>query len=329
MKNKLVLTVAALLFFSVMVMAQETAEIFKPHGKPVLRIFSNAHTTFSDGASQSAFELTRVYLGYEHHFSKDFSGTVVFDVGNPGAGKMQMTAFVKNAFLNYNYNRFSVDFGLIPTTQFKVQENFWGYRYMEKVFQDAYDFASSADLGASITYQFSDKLSADVALYNGEGYKKLQSDSVMKTAFGVTFTPVKELVIRGMADFMGNDVSQNTYAGFIGYKNKKISLAAEYNYQQNHLMADQHDYFGPSFYGTLVVSKKVKVFARYDDLQSKTPSGQTQDWNLANDGKFFMTGLEYAPVNGIKFAPNYRGWNPGDKTAPFVSTLMLNCEIKF
>ena len=322
--DRLISTTVALLLISVLALSQETAETFKPHGKPIIRVFSNAHTTFSDGESQSVFELTRVYLGYEYQFSKNFSGAVVYDVGNPGAGKMQMTAFVKNAYLNYNYNNLSVDFGLITTTQFKVQENFWGYRYMEKVFQDAYDFASSADLGAS-----GDMLSTDVALYNGEGYRKLQSDSLLKTAIGVTFTPVKELVIRGMVDFMGDDVSQNTYAGFIGYKGGKFSLAAEYNYQQNHLMVNQNDYFGPSFYGTFVASKKIKVFVRYDDLQSKTPSGQAGNWNLGNDGKLFMTGFEYAPVTGIKLTPNYRGWNPADKTAPFASTLMLNCEIKF
>jgi hypothetical protein len=78
-----------------------------------------------------------------------------------------------------------------------------------------------------------------------------------------------------------------------------------------------------------MVSKKVKVLARYDDLQSKTPSGETENWNQANDGKLFMAGVEFAPVSGIKISPNYRGWNPASDTAPFVSTLMLNCEIKF
>lgn len=327
--KKPLLTTLVILCIALIAMSQETKEAFKPHGKPIIRVFSNAHTTFADGESKSAFELTRVYLGYEHFFSENFSGTVIYDVGNPGAGKLQMTAFVKNAFLNYKHNNLSVDFGMIPTTQFKVQENFWGYRYMEKVFQDAYDFASSADLGTSVTYKFGEVLSADIALYNGEGYKKLQSDEYMKTAFGTTITPVKELVIRGMADFMGKDSMQNTYAGFIGYKAKKFSLGAEYNYQTNHSMINGHDYFGPSFYGTYVASKKVKIFARYDDLQSKTPSGETENWNLDEDGSLFMVGVEYSPVNGIKLTPRYRGWNPANETAPYISTIMINCEIKF
>ena len=324
--KKLILTTMVVLFITVLAMSQEPKDVFKPHGKPIIRVFSNFHSTFADGESNSAFEVTRVYLGYEHSFSEDFSGTVIFDVADPGVGKLQMTAFLKNAFLNYKHENLSVDFGMIATTQFKVQENFWGYRYLAKVFQDEYGFASSADLGTSATYQFNDALSADIAVTNGEGYKKLQSDNIFKTAFGLTVNPVKELTVRGMVDLMDN---QSTYAGFLGYKGGKFSLAAEYNYQKNHLMIDGRDFFGPSFYGTINLSKKAKFFARFDDLQSNTPSGETENWNLASDGKLYMAGFEFAPVSGIKLSPNYRGWSPAQSAQPFISTLMLNCEIKF
>ena len=162
--KKPLLTTLVILCITLIAMSQEPKEAFKPHGKPVIRVFSNAHTSFSDGESKTAFELTRAYLGYEHFFSENFSGTVVYDVGNPGAGKIQFTAFVKNAFLNYKKSNLSIDFGVIPTTQFKVQENFWGYRYLEESYQDLYDFHASADLGTSVTYKFNDALSADVAL---------------------------------------------------------------------------------------------------------------------------------------------------------------------
>ncbi|MFY9153747.1 MAG: hypothetical protein WAO52_17140 [Prolixibacteraceae bacterium] len=324
--KKLALTLMVVLGITFLVMSQETKEAFKPNGKPIIRVFSNAHTTFSDGNSTSAFELTRVYLGYEHHFSEEFSGSVVFDVGNPGVGKLQMTAFVKNAFLNYKHNQLSVDFGLIATTQFKVQEGFWGNRYLEKSFQDLYGFASSADLGASVAYKISDAVSADVAVTNGEGYKSLQADNTFKTAFGLTMNPVKALTVRGMVDFM--DV-QSTYAGFVGYKVGKLSLAGEYNYQKNQGMVDGKDFYGPSFYGIYGLSKKSKVFARFDQLQSKTLSGASDNWNIGKDGQLFMAGFEFAPVSGIKLSPNYRGWSPAQSSQSFTSTIMLNCEIKF
>ncbi len=324
--KKLAVTLMVVFGITFLAMSQENKEAFKPNGKPILRVFNNFHSTFSDGNSLSAFEVTRVYLGYEHHFNEDFSGTVVFDVADPAVGKLQMTAFVKNAFMNYKHENISVDFGIIPTTQFKVQESFWGYRYLAKVFQDEYGLAPSADLGTSFTYKFNDNISADLAVTNGEGYKNLQSDNIFKTAFGVTVNPVKSLTLRGMVDMMN---TQNTYAGFVGYKAGSFSLAAEYNYQTNHGMVSGRDFYGPSFYGTYKISKKANFFARFDDLQSNTLSGQTANWNDAKDGKFFLAGFEYSPVSGIKLSPNYRGWSPAQSSQAFTSTLMLNCEIKF
>jgi hypothetical protein len=324
--KKPVLTTFVVLCIAFMAMSQENKEAFKPHGKPIIRVYSNFHSTFSDGNSASAFEVTRVYLGYEHSFSEDFSGTVVFDVADPAVGKLQMTAFVKNAYLNYKHDNLSFDFGMIPTTYYKVQEGFWGYRYLQKVFQDEFGLNPSADLGTSVTYKFTGAICADVALYNGEGYKKLQGDNIFKTAFGLTIIPVKELTVRGIIDVMDNE---STYAGFFGYKGSKLSLAAEYNYQKNHSMTAGQDIFGPSFYGTVNLSKKAKFFARFDDLQSNTTSGEEENWNIAKDGKLLLAGFEFAPVSGIKISPNYRGWSPAKSSMPYVSTLMLNCEIKF
>lgn len=327
--KKTVLTTVGIFCITLFAMSQEPVDTFTPNGKPIIRVFSNAHTTFSDGSNTAGFEVTRVYLGYEHHFSQDFSGTVIYDVANPGVGGLQMTAYLKNAFLNYKHKDLSVNFGMIPTTQFKVQEDFWGNRYLAKVFQDEYGFNPSADLGASATYRFNKIISADLAIENGEGYKKVQADNKFKTAFGLTLNPVKELTIRGMADVMGQGTAQTTYAGFVGYKGGKFALAAEYNYQKNHSMVSGNNYYGTSFYGSYEISKKAKFFARYDDLQSNTPTGKTADWNLANDGKLYMAGFEYAPVAGIKLSPNFRGWSPADSSKPFTSTLMLNCDIKF
>lgn len=327
--KKTILTTLAVSCIAFLSMSQEPKEAFNPNGKPIIRVFSNAHTTFSDGKNTSGFEVTRVYLGYEHHFSNDFSGTVIYDVANPGVGGLQMTAYLKNAFLNYKHKDLAVNFGMIPTTQFKVQEDFWGNRYLAKVFQDEYGFAASADLGASVSYKLNKIVSADLAINNGEGYKKIQADTKFKTAFGLTLNPVKELTIRGMADVMGQGTAQTTYAGFIGYKAGKVAVAGEYNYQKNHAFVADNNYFGTSFYASLDLSKKAKFFARYDDLKSNTPSGKTADWNLASDGQLFLAGFEFTPVSGIKLSPNYRGWNPALSTKAFTSTLMLNCDIKF
>ncbi|HKJ43362.1 MAG TPA: hypothetical protein VKA27_14790 [Sunxiuqinia sp.] len=296
---------------------------FKPGGKPFMKIFSNYHTTFSDGASNSAFQLERWYFGYEYQFSENLSAKANLDIGDPGVGGLKMTAYVKNAYLKYRVENLTVNFGLIGTNQFSLQEHAWGLRYVAKSFQDANKFNASADLGVSASYRFSDFLSADVIIANGEGYKKVQADSTFRYGIGATINPVKKLTARVYYDFSSKDYTQSSIATFVGYAADNFSIGAEYNKQLNHGFVNGHDISGTSFYATVKASKKLKLFARYDDLTSAS------DWNSSKDGQLYIAGLEYAPVKGIKFSPNFKGWSPADSNKAFSSSIFLNCEIKF
>ncbi|PTN09002.1 hypothetical protein [Mangrovibacterium marinum] len=319
MNRKVILTLA-MLGVALIGMSQ-TPEEFKPSGKPFVTIFSNVHSTIADGETATAFELSRLYLGYEYAFSPNFSAKANLDIGDPGVGKLQMTAYVKNAYVAYKNNGLTVNFGLIGTTAFKTQEKAWGNRYVEKSFQDKFGYNSSADLGVSAAYKFCDAFSADIILVNGEGYKKLQADSAMRMGFGATINPVKKLTARAYYDFISKDVTQSTLAFFAGYKADNFSIGAEYNKQYNNGYVDGQDLDGYSAYAAFKASKKVKLFARYDKSNN--------DYKSSNNGELYIAGLEYAPVKGIKIAPNFSGWKPADDSKPFASTLFVNCEIKF
>ncbi len=116
------ITLFSLGLFSISIFALGQAEEFVPGGKPIMKIYSNFHTSFSESKSGSQFQLTRVYLGYEHKFSENLSARANLDIGDPGVGKLQMTANVKNAYLKYMFNNFSVNFGMISTTQFNIPQ---------------------------------------------------------------------------------------------------------------------------------------------------------------------------------------------------------------
>ncbi len=320
--------VFALWMFSLNLAQGQTNDQFKPEGKPFMRIFNNFHTSFSDGKPASSFELTRLYLGYEYAFSENFTALATIDIANPGAGNLEMTAFAKNAYLNYHTDKLCVFFGIIPTTQFKVQEDYWGYRYIEKSFQDAYNLNSSADLGMSLRYQVADFLSADVIIQNGEGYKKLDSDSVLRAGFGITLHPVKKLTSRIYYDFSHNESTLSSLSLFTGYANDHFSLAAEYNKQVNYDFQEGADLYGTSFYGTLQATKKIKLLARYDKLMSNKVSGTSVDWNLAKDGELYIAGVEFTIAKGIKFSPNLRGWDSAAPGESFRSSIYFNLEIK-
>lgn len=310
--------------------SQESKEEFKPNGKPLALIFTNFNTTFSGEETTPEFENTRAYLGYEYNFSKEFYAKVVFDVGNPkdGAGH-ELSAFLKNAYLQYNKGKFKAYFGMISTTQFKVSEKIWGNRYMMKSHQDEYKFNSSADLGFNIDYKFADFISVDISVINGEGYKKVQSDDILRPGIGTTIKPVKNFTARVFADQMGDDVKQQSLATLLAYTTDKLVLAGEYNYQTNHKMVDGQDIYGTSFYATYKPKSNIKIFGRYDSLNSKELEGQPEPWQIAKDGQLLLAGVEYSPVKGVKITPNVRVWNPELETAENTTYLYLNFELKF
>lgn len=327
--TKRILSLLLLLAACSSVSGQTTQEEFKPNGKPQALIFTHVSTAFSDGKTNPEFGVTRAYLGYEYNFSKEWYARIVLDVGDPKAGNFQFTAFLKYAYVEYKKSNFSGSFGVISTTQFRLAETIWGLRYVEKSFQDAYSFNASADLGLCLDYRFADFISADFILANGEGYKRMQRDSLLRPGLGITLNPLKTITARVYGDFMGKDVKQSSLATFAAYTGKKLMVAAEYNYQKNFAMKDGYDIYGSSFYTTWQASDKIKLFGRYDNLKSKPLEGQDEPWQLSRDGQLFIAGMEYNVIKGIKVAPNFRYWNPADENMPATTFAFLNLELRF
>ncbi len=325
-----ILGVIALLVISVYGFGQEAGDNnFQPSGKPLLKIFTNVHDVFTEDGSAPAFEVTRAYFGYGYDFSPAFSTKITLDVGDPGEGKLHQTMYLKNALLQYSKNNLTVNFGLVGTHQFAVQENFWSRRYLYKSFQDAYGFGASADLGVTASYKISDAVSVDASVLNGEGYKNLQNDSVFKTAIGLTVKPAEGLTLRGYFDYLPGDAAQTSLATFAGYANSDFSLGVEYNLQNNHNRVDNHELSGISAYGSFNLGKKTAAFARYDYLTSNELTGAPAAWNIASNGQVYIAGIEFNPVKGVKISPNFQGWSPAVDGASFVSSIYLNLELKF
>ena len=194
--------------------------------------------------------------------------------------------------------------GLISTTQFNFQEKFWGYRYIMKSFQDQYKFGNSADLGISASYKFSDWVSADAIIVNGEGYKKVQRNDGLNYGLGVTLTPVKGFQVRlyGGLNESGQEGKDDivNMAAFAGYKCEMFTIGAEYNYMQNTSNKNDTDQYGYSVFASAKVSKKAEVYARFDELYSKN------DWNIAKDEQAAIIGAQFKLGKYVKVAPNFK-----------------------
>ena len=294
---------------------------FKPSGSPFMKVYFNYHT---DLRGQNKMQISRAYLGYHYHFSKEFSAKVNLDVGNFDDGAYM--AFLKIAQLQYKKGKVKIKAGMIPTKQFKVQEKFWGYRYIYKSFQDEYKFNGSADLGMSVDYQLMKNISVDFIIQNGEGYKHIKSTGHFREGLGIGFSPVKSsLLLRVYTDITSREENNRiSYAGFIGYKyHERFKIAVEYLLQKNNKFNAGNDLSGFSAYATYFINKSFNIFGRYDLLNSNILPDEETPWNSGYDGSGPIGGIEYIPRKNIHLSLNYRGWQPvsGDS---FRSLVYLN-----
>jgi hypothetical protein len=339
--KKFYFSMISMLCIGSMMFAQNSgkSDDFKPSGKPIATIYTDfasmttGSTSTTSSKTNNAFELSRAYFGYAYNFSPNFSGKVLFDIANSGsASPSAFDAFIKNAFVEYNDKTFTVDLGMIGGTMFNLQESTWGKRYLYKSFQDQYGFGNSADLGITAKVKFAPEVSFDLSLLNGEGYKKIQSDSTLKVAAGLTFTPVKEFKARVYYDYYkkpnetGYSKDQNSFNVFAAYTGKDVTLAAEYNLQNGNGFKTDHNWSGISVYGIWNASKYINVFARFDDLTSKKISGT--EWS-ASSGATYMAGVEFIPVKGVQIAPNFRYFNPSISDKASNTTLAVNVGLNF
>ncbi|MEG1556116.1 MAG: hypothetical protein RR356_05260 [Bacteroidales bacterium] len=298
---------------------------YKINAVPVISIFTNFHVGFGKESKKTGFGLDRSYLGVRVNFMKNLYARVVFDIGLPGVegASLDRVAYVKHAFLGWTPGKFTLNAGLIKLEQFDVQEKFWGYRYIYKSFQDAYDFGSSADLGVMVSYKFTKWISADISFTNGEGYKKLNMNNRFKYSAAVTLNPVESLTARIYYDRADKEIgdtlgkAQENIALFLGYKHRWFSIAAEYNNLFNQNYQRDKNKWGASGYFSVKLPKNFTIFGRYDYLTSNG------NWAYEEDGQFAIVGFEYAPIKYVKISPNFRAWIPKQQKAKLYFYLNL------
>ncbi len=301
------------------VQAQEAQKV-EPKGKVIFQAFGNFHTGFGEDRDDRGFELDRAYLGYEYSLGNGLSFKGVMDMGATTDG-YDRVAYIKNAQVSWKKGDWTLNGGLISTTQFNMVEKFWGYRYIYKSFQDQYKFGSSADLGVSVAYKAAKWVSLDAIVANGEGYKKVQSKDGLQYGLGATFTPAEGLTLRAYAGVNEQPGAENVwnYAAFAGYKHKCFSIGAEYNYMQSYKGVEDHDKSGFSIYGMVKTGKDTEVYARYDDLASK------DDWALVDDEGALLVGAQFKLGKHVKLAPNFRMTMPKADGADNAYSAYVSC----
>ena len=326
MKTKVILA-GILACIGITAQAQD-AKVEEPKGKAIVQVFGNFHSEFGETNNDRGFELERSYLGYEYKLVDGLSVKGVMDIGKSSdVSDYQRIAYIKNAMVSWKKGNFTLNSGLISTTQFNFQEKFWGYRYIMKSFQDEYKFGSSADLGLSASYKFADWVSADAIIVNGEGYKKIQKNDGLNYGLGLTLTPVKGFQVRlyGGLNESGQDGKSDVVnmAVFAGYKCDRFTIGAEYNHMLNASNTKSNDQFGYSAFASVKVAKNADIYARFDDLYSKN------DWNKSKDEQAAIIGAQFKLGKYVKVAPNFRMSMPKADGIKNEYSAYVNCYFVF
>lgn len=277
----------------------------KGEGKFILRSFVNFNSQTQAGVTNVAFKLDRSYIGYEYTFNNGLKLKSIIDFGKPSAlDDYHYVAYIKNALVSWTRKGFTINGGMIQTTQSALQEKIWAKRYIMMVFHDQYKFGSSADLGFSMEYKFTDWVKADFIMVNGEGYKKIQSNKGFLYGLGATFNPTEKFYIRLYADLNNSRLEGKSniygYSALMAYKNDKFTVSGEFNMMQNYKNAKGQNLLGCSVYGSAKVSKLIDVYARYDLITSN------KNWNADNDKHAIIAGFEILPCKYVKLSPNFR-----------------------
>ena len=277
---------------------------------------------------KSEIELSRVYMGYKYVIDDKFTVDALLDVQRADPVKGVSAAFdtatskvgisltkderyfayVKTAYFAWKgiLPHTTLSMGQIGYFAFKVQEDFWGHRYIYKSLMDNMSWETSADLGASVAIAPMKMLKITAGVFHGEGYKASQDvDGNYRPALGVQINPVKDLTLYLFGDWMpvgktsGN--AQSTAAVFAGYNiMNKAKIGVEYDTQMKQKGAKDHDVSGLSIFGMYSIVKSFEVFARFDMMSSK------KDWNVKQDGRIVIGGVQYKPVSKIKLALDYQ-----------------------
>ncbi len=321
------------LLISLKAVSQEETS-FTPSGKVSGVIYSNFHQGITPASkNDAAFEITRVYLGYDYAMTRELSARITLDIGSPDDispfSKLRRYAYFKFAYVAYQQDKLELQFGLIGTLHYKLQEQLWERRYMRKAFADEFKLGPSADLGCMASYSFHPWLKADLSIMNGEGYTRLQMDDHFKYGAGITLGSPGQWVGRFYADYMKSQVAQVTFEALTSYTYRKnLNLSLEYNYQKNNSLTHGHDLFGWSAFGKYNLTPRYQLFARFDKLQSNILAGQVNPWHLAEDGSSLVAGVQFTPVKPLKLALSYQDWVPWAANLDTRAFIYFNLEIR-
>lgn len=314
---------------------------YKAHADSLNRGGGNQYTGIPKG--RNAFQIRRLYLGYNYNISKKFSAELLLEATNGATSGDALTDnklafYIKLANLRIKnvWKGTDLVLGQVSTLGFPMSsEPIWGYRSIEKTLYDNRG-APSYDLGAALQGKFDPKtknFGYDIMVGNGTGakpekdkYKWLSSDIWGKFLDKKIYVNLYIDYSR-MAPVAGLQHSRNMIKGFVAYTVPKFTVGVEgyinnlkNDNQATEISTGNVDILTVQAKGISIfthgpiIKDKLNFFARFDDLNPDNKIdnskynkyvGNTDGFNDPSTKEQFITaGFDFTPISKVHLMPN-------------------------
>jgi hypothetical protein len=271
----------------------------------------------SDGkktdASGIGIDVKRFYIAVDHAFDTTWAANITTDF-NYVSNDSETQLFVKKAYVEGKFNKaFVLRIGSADVPLVPFVEGLYGNRYIENVIVEHLSFEASADWGIHTLGAFGGgKAHYAVSAISGAGYKTLQRSESLDFDGRLDFEPVDGLTLalfyrtghRGLDKQSVTTLhTADRSEALVAYVKPKFRVGVEYFQADNwnqvlSPLSDSAD--GYSIWGGFSVSKKVDLFARYDD------ANPSKDLAPKLKSTYYNFGVALHPVQRVDIAFVYK-----------------------
>jgi len=265
--------------------------------------------------SGASADIKRFYLALDHKFDSTWSGNLTTDA-NFIAADSETQLYIKKAYVQGSFldGALWTRLGSANMPWVPFSEDLYGYRFVETPVVDRLKFGTSADWGVHVGGSAIDK-KVDYALsaVNGNGYKNPSRSKSVDFEGRISFMPLKGLTVG--AGFYDGYLGKRTegaltqheaqrWDALVAYVNPDaFRVGAEYFSTKNWtqvLLAPSDSSNGYSLWGSVNLSPKLGLFARYDS------ANLSKDLNPSFKDKYYNLGLSYAFMKNVTGAIAYK-----------------------
>ena len=292
---------------------------------------------FLSADDSTAFNFQRQYFSYAVDMSDDIRFKVIFDVGRSWKQDNRFNTFLKKAQVDYKTSFGKVSMGLIGMNTYSIQENTWGYRFVEKSAIDKNEFSSTTDIGIEFSRSLIKNLNISLQVVNGEGYKQPQKDKYHKISFNAIYGEPKLNKNDGYnagvvysTEATDNDPI-NMISIFGGFSEKGVRIGAEYD-QLGQGDAEENII---SISANYAIRESLDAYIRYDLYDPDANYTYKQETYVEGDDKdklssnYIIAGILFNCGNGLSAAPNIRITSVENSVKDFTTEYKINFQFIF